>query len=163
MSIFEIRTLQPDDRDRVAQLIAAHWGAEIVVAHGMVYRPATLPGFIACNNSEWFGIVTYCIEGKACEVVTLNSFCPGVGVGTALTKAVQQAAIEANCERIWLITTNDNLDALRFYQKRGFRIVAVHPGAVDQSRQIKPEIPVLGKDDIPIKDEIELEMNLGKH
>lgn len=59
--------------------------------------------------------------------------------------------------RIWLITTNDNLNALGFYQKRGFRIKAVYPGAVDEARRIKPEIPLAASNGIPIRDEIELE------
>ncbi|MGD8245715.1 MAG: hypothetical protein PVG25_02965 [Anaerolineae bacterium] len=65
-------------------------------------------------------------------------------------------------QRIWLITTNDNLAALRFYQRRGFSLVAVHPGAVDQARTLKPEIPAIGHSGIPIRDEIELELPLDR-
>jgi hypothetical protein len=61
-----------------------------------------------------------------------------------------------------LITTNDNTKALRFWQKRGFRLAAVHRNAVEKSRKIKPEIPLTGNDGIPIKDEIELEMALER-
>jgi hypothetical protein len=85
---------------------------------------------------------------------------PGQGVGTALIEAVKVAAIEAGCRRLWLMTTNDNLHALGFYQRRGFRLVAVYPGAVDAARLLKPEIPLLGNDGIPIRDEIELEIAL---
>ncbi len=157
---FKLRALHSSDRDRVAQLIATHWGSEIVVAHGMVYQPAELPGFVAYRENEWLGLLTYWIEGKMCEIVTPNSFYPEMGIGTALIHAVTQAAEKAHCERLWLITTNDNLDALRFYQKRGFRMVAIHSGAVNQSRQIKPEIPPIGEYGIPLCDEIELEISL---
>jgi GNAT superfamily N-acetyltransferase len=74
--------------------------------------------------------------------------------------AVVDEARKQNCERVFLATTNDNLHALRFYQKRGFELVAVHRGAVNESRKIKPGIPLIGNDGIPIRDEIELEMNL---
>ena len=94
------------------------------------------------------------------EVVTLDSLRPGRGIGTALIEAVKSAASAAGCRRLWLITTNDNLHALGFYQKRGFRLVAVHPGAVDAARRLKPEIPLNGNDGIPIRDEIELEIVL---
>jgi ribosomal protein S18 acetylase RimI-like enzyme len=79
-------------------------------------------------------------------------------VGTALINAVIEAARRQGCTRVWLITTNDNLHALRFYQKRDFVLVAVHANAVARARQIKPEIPLIGRDGIPIRDEIELEL-----
>jgi ribosomal protein S18 acetylase RimI-like enzyme len=71
------------------------------------------------------------------------------------------AAIRAGCVRLWLITTNDNLHALGFYQKSGFRLVALHPDAVAESRRLKPSIPEVGLDTIPLRDEIELTVNLG--
>jgi Acetyltransferase (GNAT) family len=67
---------------------------------------------------------------------------------------------EAGCRRVWLITTNDNLRALRFYQRRGFRLVAVHPDALARSRELKPSIPEIGLDGIPLRDELELELLL---
>ncbi len=157
---FDIRPISPADRDRVAELIAERWGTDAIVVHGIVYKPSTLPGFIAYCGEEWLGLITYHIEGGQCEIVTLDSFRPSMGIGTALLWAVRQAAIETQCGRLWLITTNDNLSALRFYQKRGFVLVAVHRNAVAEARKLKPEIPATGSDGIPIRDEIELEMIL---
>lgn len=157
---FSIRLLGDADRARVADFIVQHWGAAIVVAHGVVYRPRDLPGLIALAGEELVGLVTYHIEGDACEIVTLDSTRPSAGIGTALIDAVKELARQAGCTRLWLITTNDNLLALRFYQKRGFVLVALHRNAVEQSRKLKPEIPLVGDDDIPLRDEIELEMVL---
>ena len=126
----------------------------------MVYHPQDLPGFVAIQEGEKVGLVTYNIEGESCEVVTINSTRPSSGVGTALIEAVRDIAIKSRCKRLWLITTNDNLNALRFYQKRGFVLVAVHRNALDASRKLKPEIPLIGDDGIPLRDEIELEMVL---
>ena len=94
--------------------------------------------------------------------MTIESTKPGIGIGTMLIKAVTQTAREAGCKRLWLITTNDNLHALHFYQKRGFRLVTVHRNAVDAARQLKPRIPLIGNDQIPLHDEIELEMMLER-
>ena len=116
-----IRSLSPADRDWVARHVAEHWGAEIVVAHGTLYHPAALPGFVAEMDREVAGLVTFHIAGDACEIVTLDSLRPDQGIGTALIEAVKSAAGAAGCRRLWLITTNDNLHALGFYQKRGFR------------------------------------------
>jgi ribosomal protein S18 acetylase RimI-like enzyme len=160
LSEFTLRPLIPSDRPWVAQRIAESWGAETVVAHGETYRPAELPGFAAMIEDEIAGLLTYHIEGAACEIVTLDSWSEGRGVGTALIEAVKQAASQIGYRRLWLITTNDNTHALRFYQKRGFVIAAIHVNALEKDRRLKPEIPLIGEDGIPLRDEIELEMIL---
>jgi GNAT superfamily N-acetyltransferase len=160
-SNFKIRSLNLVDGDKVSEFMTEHWGSDLAVVHDTIYKPATLPGFIAFGDDEWLGLITYHIEGDQCEIVTLDSLCPSSGIGTALLQAVKQAASEAKCQRLWLITTNDNLNALRFYQKRGFVLVAVHRKAVEKARKLKPEIPAIGAEGIPLRDEIELEMALG--
>ena len=160
MAELTIHPLTPADQDWVAQRIASEWGAETVVVHETVYRPVELPGFAAEADGEVVGLLTYHIGGDACEIVTLNSWREGLGVGTALIEATKQAAGRAGCRRLWLITTNDNTHALHFYQKRGFVLAAVHVNAIEKARRLKPEIPLTGLDGIPIRDEIELEMNL---
>ncbi len=156
----EIRPLTAGDRDWVRGLITERWGAEIVVAHGTIYRPVELPGFAAMGDGGRVGLVTYSLAGDACEVVTIDALLPGQGIGTALIEAVRETARRAGCRRLWLITTNDNLEALRFYQRRGFRLVALRPGAMEAARRLKPEIPLVGAFGIPLRDEIELEMAL---
>jgi GNAT superfamily N-acetyltransferase len=160
MEEYSIRPLTPADRARVRELITQRWGAEIVVAHHVVYRPHELAGFAAWHGDKFVGLVTLQVAGNACEIVTLDSLLSGAGIGTALVEAAKTFARQANCTRLWLITTNDNLNALRFYQKRGFALVAVHRNALVKSRQVKPQIPLVGNHGIPLRDEIELEMIL---
>ena len=162
MSAFVLRPLGAADSAWVERHVAEQWGSVVVVAHGATYRPAELPGFVAEAEGEMVGLLTYHIDGDACEIVTLDSQREGQGIGTALIKAAEGAARQAGCRRLWLITTNDNTQALRFYQKRGFCLVAVRRDAVAASRAIKPEIPMIGNDGIPIRDEIELEMSLAE-
>ncbi len=161
-SPFQIRPLGDDEGDRawVARFVAEQWGAETVVVHDTVYYPAALPGFIGWGGGERVGLVTYHLDGATCEIVTLDSLRPGSGIGTALIEAVWRVAQAHGCRRLWLVTTNDNLEALRFYQKRGFLLVAVHRNALERSRQPKPEIPLVGLHGIPLRDEIELELPL---
>ena len=102
------------------------------------------------------GVVTYLIEADACEVVSIDAVVQGEGVGTALLEAACEAAAAAGCRRVRLITTNDNVDALRFYQRRGFALSELRPGAVDESRRMKPQIPLVGAHGIPIRDELVL-------
>lgn len=160
MDSFTIRPVEKTDRNWIAQFLDKHWGSTRIVSRGQVYLGHLLDGFIAEQDENPVGLVTYRIDGSACEVVTINSVVEGQGVGTALLEAVKQAAQEAGCRRLWLITTNDNLAALRYYQKRGFHLAAVYPNALEAARRLKPEIPLFGHDNIPLRDEIELELTL---
>jgi DNA-3-methyladenine glycosylase I len=136
------------------------WGAEMVVVLREVFHPADLPGFAAFSGEKPVGLLTYTITRNGCEIITLNSWREGQGVGTALVLAVRQTAHQAGCGRLFLVTTNNNLHALHFYQKRDFVISAVHINAIAESRTLKPQIPLLDEDGLPIRDEIELEILL---
>lgn len=160
MSDVALLPLRPEDRDWVERFVAKRWGAAMVVAHGTIYYPHELPGFAAVQVGERVGLVTYRIEGERCEIVTLDSLRPSSGVGTALIEAVKQAARCTGCTRLWLTTTNDNVNALRFYQKRGFALVTLRPNALALSRRLKPEIPLIGGHGIPLRDELDLAMEL---
>lgn len=154
-----IRPRAQADDAWIKELVRESWSGELIYVHGTSYRPAGLPGFVALQDDVAVGLITYYIGAEACEIVTLDSLRAGQGIGVRLVGAVRAAAERAGCSRLWLITTNDNTRALRFYQKQGFRVVAVHCGAVDKMRQFKPQIPMLGDDDLPIHDEIELEIS----
>lgn len=154
-----VRPLGDDDRKWVRAKLAELWG-ETVVSRGRVHDPAALPGFVAEKGGDRVGLATYRIEDGDCEVVTIDAFPQGGGAGTALLDAAAAAARDAGCRRLWLITTNDNLRALRFYQRRGFRLAALHRDALVRSRELKPSIPEVGMDGIPLRDELELELTL---
>ncbi len=143
-------------------MICERWGDDIVVAHGVVYRPAELSGFAAFEAGEQrvVGLITYVIQKNACEIVTLDSLIERKGIGSRLIDAVRETAEQEGCDRLWLITTNDNLNALRFYQKYGFRLAALYKNAVERERALKPSIPLTGEFGIPIRDELELEIKL---
>ena len=155
-----LRRLTRNDLPHLRQFWIEHWGGEEMIAHGNIHRPEQLDGFIVEDGEEWIGLITFVIKGKECEVTSLDSLREGQGIGSLLIEKVVEEARLNNCERLFLITTNDNLHALGFYQKRGFALVAVYRGAVNQSRKIKPSIPLVGNDGIPLRDEIELEMKL---
>jgi GNAT superfamily N-acetyltransferase len=159
---FEIKPLDTTGRHWVDEFIANRWSAETIVVHGSVYHPAELPGFAACIDQTPIGLVTYTIQGRDCETVSLDSLRPRLGIGYALMDAVLATAWQSGCRRVWLVTTNDNILALRFYQRYGFVLSAIRRDAVTESRRIKPSIPLVGLDDIPIRDEIELELVLDQ-
>lgn len=131
------------------------------MSRGVVHDLVGYPGFVALENTDAgdrVGLLTYHIADDHCEITSLDSLRENVGVGSALIAAAQEVAQAAGCVRLWLITTNDNLRAIGFYQKRGFEMVAVHRRALDESRPLKPQIPLVGLHGIPLRDEIEFEV-----
>ena len=158
---FQVRATQASDRKWVEAFIKSHWGSEIVVAKGRIIRPAELDGFAALKGRVPIGLLTFRIEGPYCEIVTIDSTAQGMGIGTMLIDAVKDEAKVKGCTKLWLITTNDNLNALGFYQRRGFRLVALYPNALEASRKLKPQISLKATNGIPIRDELELELELA--
>lgn len=151
-----IRPVEEKDRPTVEWLTTQLWGAPEVVVHDGVFHPAALPGFIAERAGRIAGLVTFEVRQDVLEIATINALDLYQGIGTMLIEAVRAEAKRLGCHQIMLTTTNDNIGALRFYQRRGFRLTAVRPGAVDRSRQRKPDIPRMGDFGIPLRDEIDL-------
>jgi len=133
-----------------------------VARRGTVEPVPGHPALLAEDDGRLVGVLTYVLDPPQCEVLTLQVEDRRRGLGTALLAEAGLIAAHSGCTRLWLITTNDNVDALRFYQRRGFRLAALYPGAVDESRaRLKPEIPPVGEYGIPLRDELELELTLA--
>lgn len=158
--MYIIQPIDEEKRKAVIDFVTNNWGAPIIVTKGKVHYLDKLPGFVAIDNGNISGLITYQIDSMECEIVSLNSMLENRGVGSLLLKYVIMQAKEKSCKRVWLITTNDNTRAIRFYQKRGFDMKSFYRNEVLESRKIKPEIPLLGYDNIPILHEIEFEMIL---
>jgi GNAT superfamily N-acetyltransferase len=156
-----VRPLGAADRAWAGGVLTDSWGGTTIVSLGQAHDTTALPGLVAEFGGERLGLATYALdENGACELVTLDSLSPGRGVGGALLEAVVERAVGARCSRVWLITTNDNVRALRFYQRRGFDLVAVNRDAVTRARREKPQIPETGQEGIPLRHEVELERRL---
>lgn len=157
LRIRRIRDYRESDRAWAAPFLKEEFGGSLQARRCELLDVLALPGFVAERDAEPIGLVTYRLEGDECELAFIAAFERQLGVGTALLEAVLQAV--AGCARVWLVTTNDNLDALRFYQRRGFVLSGLRTGAVDQARRkLKPQISTLGEFGIPLRDELELEL-----
>ena len=154
-----VRALRDDERAWAAEVVSESWG-NVVIGGGREHRPAALPALVAEADGERAGLLTYAIDDAACELVTLDALTVGGGIGSALVEALADTARAAGCVRLHLITTNDNLPALRLYQRHGFVLAAVRRDAVEQTRRRKPQIPATGHAGIPIRDELILERAL---
>ena len=154
------RRLTPKDVSQVREIWSEHWGGEFIVAHGSIYYFDQVQGYVIEQEERWLGLITFVLCNEECEIISLNSFREHEGVGTQLISAVINNARSNDCMKVSLITTNDNLYALGFYQRRGFQLIKINAGAVNEARKLKPELPTIGYNNIPLRDELELEFKL---
>lgn len=153
----QFREIRTNDKKWVKRILTDAWASTRVVSRGIMYQADELPGIIAIRGEEKIGLLTFNIVDSAFEIVTLNILRKREGIGFALVQEAERVARSRSCSRIWAITTNDNSEALKFYQAIGFQTIAIHRDAIKKSRELKPEIPLVNIHGIPITDEIELE------
>lgn len=187
MIIRQVQHADPADLTFIREELVRNWHDVGIWSLGRRYQADELPGFIAIDDDDGgtgvspvriateteragetpappgaqrVGLVTYCIHdgGYHGEIITLSSRVENRGVGAALLNAAVEALKQAGCVRVFLTTTNDNLRALGFYQKRGWKLAVLHKGLVEEARKRKPIIPLMGMNGIVVRDEIELEM-----
>ena len=157
----QIRAARQDENAWIERYLSQSWGSATVVSRGAVHDASQLPAVVAVEGHEIVGLATFRFADDECELVTLDALRRREGIGSALLAHVGQEAARRGCRRMWLITTNDNVDAIHFYQRRGMRLVAIRPDAIDEARRIKPSIPEIGEYGIPIHDELEFELAIG--
>lgn len=155
-----IRPTEENDRPWMREIMRKWWGSESVVIRKTKYEPAEMNGFIALLNNDKVGLVIVHYEKTLCEIMSLTVSGTHPLVGRQLISSAVEDARDHNSERMIVVTTNDNTNALRFYQEMGFRLLDLRVDIVKESRKIKPQIPLIGNYHIPIRDEIELEMIL---
>ena len=150
------------NRQSVNDFISERWFSTEMIIRGTIIDMTKVNGIIALENDEIVGLLTYTFSDTVCEITSLDSVVEGKGIGTSLINQIRNIAKEHNCAKIVVVTTNDNINAIRFYQKRGFDMARFYHNALDISRKIKPSIPLIGDNDIPLKHEIEFEIILPK-
>ena len=160
MEALNIRKKSVQDTGWVKTILIENWGSEKIVLQGRILEPIELHGFIATMKKERVGLVTYLINPPLCEIITLNSLLSGIGIGTKLVNEVIKAALEKNCSKICVFTTNDNVDAFRFYQKVGFHLDKLIRNGVEPDRKIKSEIPMTSEHGIAIRDYLLFTMDI---
>lgn len=158
----EIKIISSENRQVINDFIISHWFSTDMVVKGQVFDMTSMDGFVMYDEETIIGLATYRIKDNECEIMSLDSLREKQGIGTVLINKVIEAAAKEKCTKVKLITTNDNLNAMRFYQKRGFDMVHLYHNALNISRKLKPSIPMLGDYDIPLRHELEFEMDLKR-
>ncbi len=155
-----IRPIRAEDRDWTKNVLSEHFGSAKIVSRGKLHDAEMLPALVALKDDQPVGFLHYQIEDGQCEIVAIISLLTKHGVGRALLASTQHIASAENCQRVWLITTNDNIAAQDFYRHMGGEQVAIYRDSIKEARKLKPDIPEFGENGIPIKDEIEFEWRL---
>ena len=157
----EVRPLTDEDRDWLEEILRAETAGPKIVSRGRLHDGLALPGIVAVYGDKRAGVLLYNVDAHELEVAFVAAPVPGVGAGGVLLSDALEIARQEGCWRAWLVTTNDNTNAIRFYQRHGWELVALHRDAIEESRKLKKKIPKLGNDDIPIRHELEFEFRLA--
>ncbi len=150
--------LRDEDRAEVAEFIERHWQSRLSMSRGRKFYPHQESGLIERRGGAIVGLLTYHIDEEGMEVLTLNSTLEGAGLGSSLMLDAIEKARKEGCRKIFLVTTNDRLRVISFYQRLGFRMTAINLGVVDEARKVKPQIPLIGERGVPIHDEVVMEL-----
>lgn len=152
-----IKKITPLDTTWIRTFFKKHWGADFIVSRGKIHKVEELEGFVAKLKEKTIGLITYKTKDREVEIISLDSLRVKHGIGSALLQKTINHTKRQGTKRVWLITTNNNLNAIEFYRKRNFQIIKTHKNAIDLSRKLKPQIPFIDGNGTPIKDEIEME------
>ena len=156
----QTRLLREADASWAAKVVRERWNGPFVVSKGKVHDTRQLPGIVADDEDRMVGLLLYSHEGGNIEIITLDALEPRRGIGRLLLDAILARAVEVGVKRIWLVTSNDNVGAVAFYSRCGFRLVHVWLEAITSARSLKPLIPLMDKNGVPIRDELEFEKRM---
>ena len=154
----EWKRISTSDRTLVDEFIRQQWYTTTMIIRGKEIDMTQTDGFYVKEQEDIIGLITYFVSDDVLEVISLNSLRENQGIGTKLVDAVIREAKDRKLKKILVVTTNDNINAIKFYQKRGFDMACLYHNALDLSRKIKPEIPLIGDHSIPLRHEIEFEL-----
>ena len=164
---YEVRRIDTTLREKIQPILDETWSAPLLAINGKLWDSRAMPGFAAVKSAtspaetcEILGYLLYEFHDGVCEIMVLESVAQNIGVASELTRQVKQTAKSNGVNKIIVQTSNDNTRAFRFYQRRGFTIREIRLGAMDAARMLKPSIPLIGEDGIPLRDEIEFEIEV---
>jgi len=150
------------DADRVAarELFARDFGRTKIVAYGAVMDIDQMPALVAVRYADPSGALAYRLHGDALHIVALatDPMWQRSGVGGHLVAEAELIARRLNLRRLVVSTTNDNLPALYFYQRRGYRMTDFVPSSIIMHTGQE----VAGFAGIPVRDEVRLEKLLAE-
>ena len=153
------REATPGDQRSVLELFRRDFGRTSIATFGEVVPLESTAAIVADMQGEISGALAWRPRENALQIVALatDPMWQRSGVGGYLVAEAEVVARRNGADRIVLATTNDNLPALYFYQRRGYRITEV---VRDAWRDHAELVIAAGFGDIPVLDELRLEKKL---
>ena len=153
-----VREATDADRAAARELFEQDFGRTKIVAFGEVMDIDAMPALVAVMYTDPSGALAYRLLGDALHIVALatDPMWQRSGVGGYLVAEAELLARRLALSRLVVSTTNDNLPALYFYQRRGYRLTDLVPNNVIAHTHEEQE----GFAGIPVRDEIRLEKRI---
>ena len=138
-------------------MLGTPWGRITIVSRERSHPVGGLDLVAWETDDGAHGILGLDVKDGGMEVVILHAESTCTGLGRVLMEHAREKALSASCNRLWLVTTNANVNAQGFYEHLGLRRCAIHAGAIELMRRMKPLIPTHDEQGTPIRDEFEYE------
>jgi GNAT superfamily N-acetyltransferase len=125
------------------------------VAFGEEFQVESVPAIVADMDGDLAGALAYRLHGDVLQIVALatDPEWQRSGVGARLLDHAEGVARRAGSTHVAVTTTNDNLPALYFYQRRGYRLTEVVTDAITAAEGTGGLVGFAG---IPMRDEFHL-------
>jgi ribosomal protein S18 acetylase RimI-like enzyme len=147
------------EQDAALELFRRDFGRTSIASFGEVIPLSETSTIVAEMQGDVSGALAWRPRENALQIVALATepMWQRSGVGGHLVAEAEVVARRTGATRVVLATTNDNLPALYFYQRRGYRITDV----VRDAWRDHAELTIgVGFASIPVLDELRLEKTL---
>ncbi len=147
-----IRPLESSGRRAADALLADVLGGRMRVRPGERRDVLAGGGFGAWREDRLVGVVTY--HDDEIDAIAVPAEAGRRGVGGQLVEAVVSALLADGRSEVWLVLANDHLDAMRLFQRHGFRMAELRAGSLDRAPGPEPSVPAVGDFGIERHDEL---------
>ncbi|MEL6349060.1 MAG: RidA family protein [Myxococcota bacterium] len=126
-----VRPAHSSDRLWMVDQVRRRFDAVMFSRRGQTHDPASLPAVIAWRGGARVGMLAWRLHGEDAAEILLMS-CDAPMVGEAMIQDVERRLRALGCRTCLSVITNDELDALHQFQRRGFQLTELrtnaHPG-----------------------------------
>lgn len=150
-----------EDKAAIADFMAKRWGSPRMLVGMHTYDVTEIEAQgLYDRDGGLLAFASWKLRDRTVVLCALHALQEGNGFATRMLEEIKQLARRQGARSIRAMVTNDNMPALVFYQKNGFRLSTLYVGAVDAYRPVMPGMLTHGYLGLPIHDALELEYPL---
>lgn len=146
------------DKTEITNFMTRTWGSPRMLVGMHVYNVTEIEATGLYDRAgKLLAFASWVIRDRTAFLCALHSLVAANGNAKLLLSALKPLVKARGARSIRAMATNDNMPALVFYQKNGFRLATLYVGAVDAYRPTMPGMITHGYEGIAIHDALELE------